>query len=217
MNDRMILECLIRNGYNALVDKGVVDYDTIFRTDGKCIVADVKLTMMDGNIFTINAIQCNSNTLRWAPTNNNSNNQQGGNMGKKKLTPDQCVKAWYIALHTMNSCGGSYTAAEKKELLKTILRDHGYDPELELSKMDQETVNNTANSIAVVDTEVNGYMGTAATIGRFLGKLGAYIIVGMVWVFRMFITTVRALGRGIGIAIGAGAAEFTKVLAERNK
>ena len=136
-------------------------------------------------------------------------------MGGKRLTPIQCVQAWYIARETMKTCGGSYTPFEKEELLRTILRDNGYNPDVELSKMaatpqlmaSAATIN---SGTVVMDMGINRYLGTAAAIGRFLGKVGAYILVGAIWIFKAVVATIVIVAKSIGEG-------WTKALNERNK
>lgn len=217
MNMSMYRKCLKDSGYALSVD------GSIYRLDGKCIVNDVKLTMPDGHIVVINARQCNEDTLRYSNAGSNSKqttNNQGDTMGNKRLTPMQCWEAWETARWTLKECGGSYTPEEKEELFKTILRDNGYDPDVEIEKMAETKalpIGAKLNMDNVLDMNVNHYLGTAAAIGRFLGKFGAYILIGAIWIFRAAVATVKALGRGIATALGAGAAEFTRALNERSK
>jgi hypothetical protein len=166
---------------------------------------------------------CNEDTLRYSNDvsgKSTTNNQQGDNMEGKRLTPIQCWEAWETARWTLKECGGSYTPPEKEELFRTILRDNGYDPDTEIRNMRDSKalpVGATLNMDNVLDMNVNHYLGTAAAIGRFLGKFGAYILIGAIWIFKVTVATVKAIGRGIGVALDAGAAEFTKCLNERNK
>jgi hypothetical protein len=220
MNTKVIEKCLRDAGYKVCPDG-----EGLYRPDGQLLTTSVTLISLAGNTVVVNYIKCNANTLRWANDvySKSTNNQQGDStMGKERLTPLQCVQAWYIARDTVLVNGGSYTPFEKEELLHTILRDHGYDPKEELRKMAEtpqlmSSAKTIENGTIVMDMGVNHYLGTAAAIGRFLGRVGAYILIGAIWIFKAAVATVRAIGRGIAIAIGAGAAEFTKCLNERNK
>lgn len=190
----------------------------LYRPDGKLLVSDGVLTMSDGNTIQINAAECNANTYRYSNDPSQTNNQQ--EEGSKLLTPLQCVQAWYIARDTLKVCGGSYTPPEKIELLRTILRANGHNPDIELKKMaDNPSLMASAKTInagtIVMDMNVNKFLGTAACIGKFLGKVGAYILVGLVWVFKALVTLVKALWDGNQVMLVSAHREGMSILTEK--
>jgi hypothetical protein len=61
---------------------------------------------------------------------------------------------------------------------------------------------------------VNWYLGTAASIGKFLGKVGAYFLIGCVYVFKVIVSGLIMIGRCIVETFACASKETQRILKE---